>query len=432
VEFTIIKRIKTKYVLHMINLIKRNDVIDIQKIRADFPILQRKVHGKPLIYLDSTATTQKPNQVLEAINNYFLQHNSNVHRGVHKLSEEATEIYELAHQRVAEFISAQSMEEIIFVRNTTEAINLARYAWAFHNLKPGDEIVTTILEHHSNIVPWLSLKERGVKIKFVDIDEDGNLKLDHLMSMITRNTKLVAVGHVSNVLGTINPVKEITEIAHDAGALCLVDAAQSVPHMPVDVQYIDCDFLAFSGHKMLAPSIGVLYVKKEVLKKMQPFLYGGDMIKEVHTDRATWNDIPWKFEAGTPDVASAAGITSAIDYLDKIGMQKIREHEKEITAYSLEKLQEINDIIIYGTRDANMRGGIVSFNLGDIHPHDLASVLDEDGIAIRSGHHCAMPLMERLGLQATARASFYIYNTLQEVDKLAESLQHARKIFKLE
>ncbi len=402
--------------------------LNTEKIRKDFPILNRKVNGKTLVYLDSAATSQKPRQVLDAITGFYENHNANVHRGVHTLSQEATQLYDDARDKAAKFVGAQN-DEIIFTRNTTEAINIVLYSWACR-LKRGDEVVTTVMEHHSNIVPWQSLQKRGIKLRFADIDEEGRLRMDQMENIITQKTRLVAVTHASNVLGTINPVKEMAKMAHDAGSLVLIDGAQSVPHMPVDVERIGADFLAFSGHKMLAPSIGCLYGKSDILKNMPPFMLGSDEIKEVSLRRATFREPPWRFETGTPDIAGAIGLGAAVDYLNKIGMRNVREHEKELVRYALKKLDS-KDIIIYGPKNPDARAGVISFNLGDIHSHDLATILDERGIAIRSGHHCAMPLMQRLGIAAASRASFYLYNTRQEIDVLAEALEHAREVFKL-
>ncbi|MCP8308813.1 MAG: cysteine desulfurase [archaeon] len=406
--------------------------MDVEKIRQDFPIFEQRFKGKPLIYLDNAATSQRPNQVVDAMNKYYQVYNATIHRCVYKLGEEATNAYEEAREKVAKFINANP-EEIIFVRNATEAINLVAYSWGRSNIREGDKILLTLMEHHSNIVPWqLLAKEKKAHLEFVDIDDEGLLKIDDFEKFMNEEIKFMGLVHASNVLGTINPVKEMVNYAHKNGALVLVDAAQSVPHMPVDVHEIGCDFLAFSGHKMLGPTgIGVLYGKRELLEKMNPFLGGGDMIREVHLREASWDDLPWKFEAGTSNVAGAIGLGAAVDYLNKIGMKNVREHEKELTKYALDKIVEIKGIRIYGPKDINVRGGVISFNLGDIHPHDLASILDDEGIAIRAGHHCAQPLMERLGVNGTARASFYIYNTEGEVDSLVNSLEKARKVFKL-
>ena len=405
--------------------------INAARIREDFPILKQQVNDKPLIYFDNAATSQKPNNVIDAISNYYRHYNANIHRGIHKLAEEATVAHEEAREKVAKFINAKQTGEIIFTRNATEALNLVAHSWGRANVGKGDKIVLTIMEHHSNLVPWqLIAKEKGATVEYVEIDENGELRLDEVHELIDDSTKIVCVAHASNVLGTINPVKDIGRAAHRAGALFLVDAAQSVPHMPVNVRDVDCDFAAFSGHKMMGPTgIGVLYGKAELLEGMPPFLSGGEMIKEVHTTGTTWKDLPYKFEAGTPNIAGAIGLGAAVDYLQGIGMENVLDHEKEITRYALGRMKEIEGLVIYGPMDVDHRVGVISFNLGDIHAHDLASILDEDGIAIRSGHQCAQPLMEFLRIPATSRASFYIYNTKQEVDVLVEALEKARKIF---
>ncbi len=428
-------------------------MLDIERIRADFPILGRKVrNGKRLIYFDNAATTQKPKQVIDAIYNYYMNYNANIHRAVHQLSEEATEAYEGSRAKVARFINAKS-DEIIFVRNATEAINLVAYAWGRANIRAGDTIVVSEMEHHSNIVPWQILaREKGARLHYIRIDHDtntsrddhekgeggdsggdGSLILDDLYHAISHgNVKLLAISHMSNVLGNINPVKEMVEICRDKGIRVLVDGAQSAPHMPVDVKDIDCDFFAFSAHKMLGPTgVGILYTKREILDAMDPFLGGGDMIREVHKYDAVWNDLPWKFEAGTPNIADVIGFGAAVDYLNTIGMENVRLYEDELTRYMLSRLTEVKGLRLYGSMDADRRGAVFSFNLADIHPHDLATILDEDGIAIRSGHHCAQPLMERLGVAATSRASLYIYNTKEEIDRFIDSLERARLIFKV-
>ena len=401
-----------------------------KKTRPDFPILSRKVHEKPLVYLDSAATTQKPKQVIEAMNFYYKNYNANVHRGIHKLSEEASLMYEGAHRKVAEFIGASGIEEIIFTKNTTESINLLAYTLT-KNLKPGDEIIISQMEHHSNFVPWQQIaKDRKLTLKFIEIDSEGKLKLDSLKKLLTNKTKIVSITHVSNVLGTINPIKEMARLAHEKGALFVVDGAQSVPHMPINVRDLDCDFFAFSGHKMLGPTgIGVLYGKKHLLEKLPPFLTGGGTIREVRFDDSTWEKLPWKFEAGTPPIAEAAGLAAAIDYLQSIGMEKIRSHEIELTKYALKKMATVPGIVVYGPKKAEDRGGVISFNLGSIHSHDLSTLLDHEGIAIRGGHHCAMPLMSVLGINDTSRASFYIYNTKNEIDHFIEVLKKCADLF---
>ena len=406
----------------------KTEVFDIEKIRNDFPILNRVVNGKPLIYLDSAATSQKPAAVISALSNFYEQHNSNVHRAVHTLSQEATDLYDGSREKIAKFINAD-FEEIVFVKNATEAVNVVLYGWAIKNLKAGDEIISTVMEHHSNIVPWQSLQSRGVKLKFVDIDENGNLDIEQFEKLLSNKTKLVTFTHVSNVLGTINPVKQMVRMAHDHGALALVDGAQSVPHMPVDVRDIGCDFLVFSGHKMLGPTgTGCLFGKREILEEMDTFMLGSDMIKEVKLHETSFRESPWKFEPGTPDFAGAFALGIAVDYLRALGMKNVHQHGQEIVQYALKKLANIDKLQIYGPKE---RCGVVSFNLGDIHSHDVSSLLDGDGIAVRSGHHCAQPLMTRLGIASAARASFYIYNTKSEVDMLVDSLEKAKKVFKL-
>ena len=404
-------------------------LLDVEKIRKDFPILNVKVHGKPLIYLDNAATTQKPKTVINAVTDYYENYNANIHRSIHKLGEEATAAYEEAHSKVANFINAR-FEEIIFTKGTTEGLNLLAYSLT-NDLRAGDEIVISQMEHHSNFVPWqqLALKKK-LKLKFIEIDENGLLKEDSINENITDKTKIVSITHVSNVLGTVNDVKEIGKIAHENDALFIVDAAQSVPHILVDVKKIDCDFLAFSGHKMLGPTgIGGLYGKKELLQGMEPFLYGGEMIKEVTFEQTKFNDLPWKFEAGTMNIAQGIGLGAAIDYLNKIGMKNIENYENELVSYAMKRLSEIKEIEIYGP-DADKRSGLVAFNVKDVHAHDTATILDGDGIAVRAGHHCAMPLASVLGIAASARASFYLYNTKEEIDKLAEGINKVIKVFK--
>ena len=409
--------------------------LNIENIRKDFPILQRKVHtGKPLVYFDNAATSQKPIQVIDAIRDYYLNYNSNIHRAVHQLAEESTAAFELTRDKVAKFINAKNREEVVFVRGTTEAINLIAYSWGRQNVQKYDIIVTTEYEHHSNIVPWqLLAKEKGAKLQYIGIDDKGELILDQLDEYLdTGRVKLVTVSHMSNVLGTISPVEDMITKCHKKGVKVLLDAAQSVPHMKADVQKLDCDFFVFSAHKMLGPTgVGVLWARREILDSMPPFHGGGDMIREVHKYETTWNDLPFKFEAGTPNIADVIGFSAAIDYLNAIGMDKVREHEVELTKYALDKISAVKGIILYGTPDMSKRGGVISFNLGDIHPHDLATIIDEDGVAIRSGHHCAQVLMERLEVAATSRASFYIYNTKDEVDIFIRSLNRARELFRI-
>jgi len=406
--------------------------IDVPRIKKDFPIFERKIHGKPLCYLDSAATSQKPKQVLDAVNEFYSKYNANVHRAIYELGEDATREFEGAREKVARFINAKSSSEIVFTRGTTESINIVAYGWGMKGkLRKGDEIVSTVMEHHSNHIPWFFLQDHvGAKISWIDIDDEGYLKMEELDRLITDRTKMVAVTQCSNVLGTINPIKEIAKKAHEVNALCLVDAAQSVPHSPVDVRDLDCDLLAFSGHKMLGPTgIGVLYGKEKVLEEMEPMLGGGEMIREVHLGRATWNDIPWKFEAGTPDSAGAVGLGAAIDYLNAIGMKNVRMHEVELNAYGLDMLRNIKGIRILGPLDPKMRGGLIAFTIPEAHPHDIAAILDAEGIAIRSGHNCAQPLMERCGIPATARASFYVYNSPEDVDRLVKGLKKVQEVF---
>jgi cysteine desulfurase / selenocysteine lyase len=404
--------------------------LDVEAVRADFPILLRRIHDKPLVFLDSAASSQKPESVIEAMDRYYRNHHANVHRGVYQLSEEATGMYEGARARVSKFIGACCPKEVIWTRNTTEAINLVAYSWGRANLGPGDHVLTTELEHHSNIVPWQILAaERGVQVDFVPIADDGTLMLDQLPRLLTPRTKLFSFAAMSNMLGTVNPVKELAAAAHRAGALVLVDGAQAVPHMAMDVQDLDIDFLAFSGHKMCGPTgIGVLWGRRELLNKMPPFLGGGDMIKEVHLSGSTWNELPWKFEAGTPAIAEAVGLGAAVDYLERVGMSAIHRHEQELTAYALDQMATVKGIRILGPA-AGRRGGLVAFTLGDVHPHDLAAFLDGLGIAIRAGLHCAQPAHERYGISASARASFYLYNTLGEIDVLVAGLKQAVEIF---
>ncbi|MEJ2260555.1 MAG: cysteine desulfurase [Nitrosopumilaceae archaeon] len=406
-----------------------------ENIRKDFPILERTVReNKTLVYLDNASTTQKPNQVIDAITDYYRNHNANIHRAVYALAEEATELYEKTRDKVANFINVKNRDEIIFVRGTTEAINLVAYAWGRAHVKEGDIIVTTEYEHHSNIVPWqLLTQEKGAKIEYIGMDDNGELILDDLDKYLaTGKVKLVTFSLMSNVLGTISDSDAIISKCKNAGVLTLVDGAQAVPHMKVDLEKLDCDFFAFSGHKMLGPTgIGILWVKKSVLETMNPFHGGGDMIREVHKYETTWNDLPYKFEAGTPNIADVIGLGAAIDYLSKIGMDNIRQHEIDLTTYALEKLSQIKGLHVYGTKDITKRGGVISFNFADVHPHDVAQIIDAEGIAVRSGHHCAQVLMERLNVAATSRASFYIYNTKEEVDKLINSLNKVAEVFKL-
>ena len=403
------------------------DAVQLEEIRDDFPILSQTVHGKPLVYFDNAATSQKPRQVIEALNDYYRRYNANVHRGIHALAERATREYELARHRIAKFINAPAPETVIFTRGTTESINLVAYSWAHANLKPGDEILITWMEHHSNIVPWYQVAAAtGAVIKRMELNPDGTL----VMPEINPRTKLVAVTHCSNVLGTINPIRQLADAAHKVGAVILVDGAQAVPHLAVDVQALDADFYVFSGHKMCGPTAsGILYGRRQLLEAMPPFMGGGEMIREVRADGFTCNDLPYKFEAGTPNIAEAIGLGVAVDYLHNIGMEKIRQHEKEITGYALNRLQEFVEIKIYGPLDVEQRGGLVAFTFSDIHPHDLATFFDQEGIAVRAGHHCAMPLHKKLGLTATTRTSFYLYNEREEVDVFVAALHKAKKFF---
>ena len=383
-----------------------------------------------MVYLDNAATSQKPRVVIDAVTRYYESYNANVHRGIHTLSDEATDAYEQARIKVARFIKAKSPRGVVFVRNATEAINLVAMAWARKRLKPGDEILLSRMEHHSNLIPWqLVAKETGAKLRFIYLNVDGTMNLSNVDELINDRTRLVAVSHMSNVLGTINPIRRLADLAHSRGALLLADGAQSVPHMPVDVGELGCDFLAFSGHKMLGPTgIGVLYGREELLEGMDPFMGGGNMIMDVTCDTATWNEIPYKFEAGTPDVSGAIGLGVAIDYLNGLGMENVRQHEIELTEYALQKLSEVRDLMVFGPRDPRIRGGVISFNFLDVHPHDVGTILDQEGVAIRAGHHCCQPLMNWLDVPATARASFYLHNTKDEVDVLVGALIKAKEI----
>ncbi len=405
------------------------------QVIKDFPILSRTVRdNKQLVYLDNASTTQKPNQVIDSITDYYQNYNANIHRAVYALAEEATEAYEKTRDKIAKFLNIASRQEIIFVRGTTEAINLIAYAWGRTHVAEGDIIVTTEYEHHSNIVPWqLLVQEKGAKLEYIEIDQNGELKLDQLDKYLeTGKVKLVTFSLMSNVLGTITNVKQIISKCKAAGVLTLIDGAQAVPHMSVDLSTLECDFFAFSAHKMLGPTgIGVLWVRRQILDTMSPFHGGGDMIREVHKYETTWNDLPYKFEAGTPNIADVIGFGAAIDYLTKIGMDNVRRHEVELTQYAIDKLSQIKGLTIYGTKDIHKRGGVISFNFSDVHPHDVAQIIDEDGIAIRSGHHCAQVLMEKLDVAATSRASFYIYNTTKDVDALVNSLNKVARLFKL-
>ncbi|MCH7759934.1 cysteine desulfurase [candidate division TA06 bacterium] len=404
--------------------------MDVEAVRKEFPILKREVHGKPLVYLDSAATSQKPLEVIETLNHFYRTTNANIHRGIYLISEEATALYEGARKKVARFLGARSWREVIFTRSATEAINLVAYAWGRENVKAGDVILLTEMEHHSNLIPWqLLAKEKEARLEFIRFDNEGHLQLEDLDTYLKEKVKIVALTQMSNVLGTINPVKEITKRAHDAGAVVLVDGAQSVPHMRVNVQEIGCDFLAFSGHKMCGPSgIGGLYGRKEILEKMNPFLGGGEMILEVTLRDARWNELPYKFEAGTQSIADGIGLGKAVDFLNRIGLDAICEHERELVEYAMNRLNEVEGVKIYGPHDEE-RGSALAITLEGVHPHDLASLLDAEGIAVRAGHHCTMPLHQKLEVPATTRASFYLYNTKEEVDKLVEGLRKSKELF---
>ncbi|MCL6637713.1 MAG: cysteine desulfurase [Alicyclobacillus sp.] len=400
-------------------------------VRKDFPILQQEINGHPLVYLDNAATSQKPRPVLEAIQRYYEHDNANVHRGVHTLGARATEAYELAREKVARFINAPSPEQVVFTRGTTESLNMIAYGYARRVLQPGDEIVITPAEHHSNLIPWQqAARATGAQLKYLPLQPDGQIRLEDVRQAVTDRTKLVAIAHVSNVLGTIHPVSELAEIAHARGAVLVVDGAQSVPHQPTDVQALDCDFLAFSGHKMCGPTgIGVLYGKRHLLAEMEPTYFGGEMIDVVELYESTWKQPPWKFEGGTPIIAGAVGLGAAVDYLQSVGMENIQRHSQALAAYALERLAEIPEIEVYGPGPGVARGGLVTFNLRGVHAHDLSTVLDAHGVAIRAGHHCCQPLMRILGVPATARASFYLYNTEADIDALVTALTTAKEFF---
>ena len=403
--------------------------LDVEVLRKDFSILDQIVNDEPLVYLDNAATTQKPTQVLEAIAAYYAKDNANVHRGVHTLAERAKAAYEAARERVRSFIHAASTKEVLFTRGTTTGLNwVARYAESV--LQPGDEVLISVMEHHSNTIPWQeACKKKGARLIYAYL-KDGMLDLADFRSKLTEKTRFVALAHVSNVLGVVNPIKEIAELVHQANALLVVDGAQSVPHMKIDVQDLDVDFFAFSGHKMLGPTgIGVLYGKEELLERMSPVEFGGEMIDFVYEQEATWKELPWKFEAGTPNIAGAIGLAVAIDYLDKIGMETVHQYEQELIAYVFPKLQAVEGLTIYGSEDLTQRSGVISFNLAGLHPHDVATALDYEGVAVRAGHHCAQPLLSYLGVAATVRASFYLYNTKADCDKLVEALQKTKEFF---
>jgi cysteine desulfurase/selenocysteine lyase len=404
---------------------------DPGKIRADFPILSRQVNGRPLVYLDSAATTQKPVQVLDAMDEYYRMHNANVHRGAYALAEEATNLYEGARAKIARFIGAESPSEVIFTRGTTSGINAIAYGWGLYNLEPGDKIVLSTLEHHANVVPWqLITRHTGAELVYLPITRDYLIDTSDLQSVVDERVKVIAFSGMSNVLGSIGPAAALVEAARSVGAITVVDGAQLVPHLPTSVQTLGVDFMAFGAHKMLGPTgVGALWGRRELLEKMEPAEGGGEMISDVQLHSSTWADVPHKFEAGTPPIAEAIGFGAAVDYLSGLGMAAVRSHEIDITGYALEQLSEIPDLTVYGPTDLALRGGAVSFTLADIHPHDLATILDQQGVAVRAGHHCARPLMRVLDVPATARASFYVYNTTDEVDTLVEALNEARRIF---
>jgi cysteine desulfurase/selenocysteine lyase len=411
---------------------QESTALDVEAIRADFPILEREFGGNRLVYLDNAATTQTPEPVIEAITDYYRETNANVHRGLHQLSQEASVAYEEAHDRLAEFVGASGgREEMVFTKNTTESENLVAYAWGLNELGPGDEIVTTQMEHHSSLVTWQQIGKRtGADVKYVRVTDDGRLDMDHARELITDDTQLVSVVHVSNTLGTINPVAELADLAHDHDALVFVDGAQAVPNMPVDVEAIDADFYAFSGHKMAGPTgIGCLYGKRHLLEEMEPFLYGGSMIRSVAWADSTWADLPWKYEAGTPVIAQGIALAEAADYLDDIGMEAIARHEQELAVYAVDRLRELDDVTIFGPPAGDERGGLVSFDLEGVHAHDVSEVLNDYALAVRAGHHCTQPLHDLLGVAATTRASFYVYNTTAEIDRLVEALDEARSLF---
>jgi cysteine desulfurase/selenocysteine lyase len=410
-------------------LAARGAAFDIARVRGDFPILRRQIHGRPLVYLDNAATTQKPTQVLEAIARYYTEHNANVHRGVHLLSQVATDEYEAAREKVRAYFNARAAREIVFTRNSTEGINLVAHVFGAARLRPGDEVVISAMEHHSNIVPWqLVCEARGARLKVAPIDDRGELLLDGLAALIGDRTRIVAVAHMSNALGTINPVRDIVSLAHARGAAVLLDGSQAAYHMPVDVQALDCDFYVATGHKLYGPTgIGVLYGKAALLEELPPFMGGGDMIKSVTFERSTWNDLPHKFEAGTPDIAGAIGLGAALDYITAIGLPEIERHEHELLAYATDVLSEIPGLRMIGT--ARRKASVLSFVLDGVHPHDIGTIVDRDGVAIRTGHHCAQPVMERFGVPATARASLAMYNTREDVDALGRALRRVREVF---
>ncbi|MFA6272738.1 MAG: cysteine desulfurase [Patescibacteria group bacterium] len=407
-------------------------MLNIDQVKLDFPILNQKMHNRPLVYLDNGATTQKPKKVIATITEFYEKYNANTHRGIYQLSEQATALYDGTREKVREFIGAEKIEEIIFTRGTTESINLVAYSWGRKNIQAGDEILLTEMEHHSNIVPWqLLAKEKGAVIKYIPVDKNGMLNLDNIDQYFTKKTRLLALIHVSNVLGVVNPIREIITKAHANGVMVLLDGAQSTPYMPINVKELDCDFFAFSGHKMLGPTgVGVLYVREAILETMPPFLSGGNMIREVTMSETKFEDLPLRFEAGTMPIAQVIGLGAAIDYLKLIGMENIWQHEQEIVNYALAKIRTISGVTVFGPDEKIERSGVVSFAIEGTHPHDVASILDEAGVAIRAGHHCAQPLLRALGTEATARASFYIYNDQKDVDQLVDAINQAIKILK--
>ena len=422
---------------------QRAESLDVERIREDFPILDRQVGGDvsnpgagpddttPLVYLDNGATSQTPERVIDAISKYYREYNANVHRGVHHLSQEASIAYEAAHDRLAEFVGAGGREEMVFTKNTTEAMNLIAYSWGLEELGPGDDVVLTEMEHHASLVTWQQIAKRtGAEVKYIAIDDDGRLDMDHARELIGEDTEMVSVVHVSNVLGTVNPIADLADLTHEHDSYIFADGAQAVPNRPVDVEELNVDFYAFSGHKMCGPTgIGCLYGRKSILEEIQPFLYGGDMIRKVTFEESTWNELPWKFEAGTPLIAQGVALAEAADYLEEIGMERIQRHETELADYAMEQLEGFDDIEIYGPPRGEDRSGLVSFNLDSVHAHDLASIMNDYAVAIRAGDHCTQPLHETLGTAASARASFYLYNTREEVDTLVEAIDSARQLF---
>jgi cysteine desulfurase/selenocysteine lyase len=410
--------------------VRESEPLDVATLREDFPVLDREFDGTPLVYLDNAATSQTPKRVVESLVDYYYGYNANVHRGIHNLSQEASIAYEEAHDTVGEFVGTDTREEIVFTKNTTEAMNTVAYAWGLNELGPGDEVVLTEMEHHASLVTWQQIAKRtGATCKYVPVTEEGYLDVDAARELITDDTKMLSVVHVSNTLGTVNPVRELADLAHDHGAYIFVDGAQSVPHRPVDVKAMDCDFFAFSGHKMCGPTgIGALYGKQHLLEEMEPYTYGGDMILKVTFEDSKWNELPWKFEAGTPNIADGIAFAEACDYLDDVGMDRVQRHGEELTAYAYDRLTEFDDVEIYGP-PGDDRGAVVAFNLDGVHAHDLSSIVNDVGVAIRAGDHCTQPLHDVLGTSASARASFYLYNTREEVDTLVEAVDEARQLF---